>query len=116
MRRPAPQLRHPLRQPVLRPRPSPELSLLLLGLCACAARGAAPAPVVASQAPARPYVEPAPELPLGSLILSGDIAALRGRRPVQFLLLADDIARMERDLAPVHPEAKLQAGAILVGR
>jgi hypothetical protein len=94
---------------------SPErCAVLLSALCACAhaeAGSSAPVPV------ARPaYVVPPPELPLGSLLLSGDLAALRGRRPVHFLLLADDIAKLEHDLAPVHPEAKLQAGAILVGR
>jgi hypothetical protein len=94
---------------------SPELvvSLALCVLCACSARGtASPSTPLTT----RPYAVPPPELPLGSLLLTGDLVALRGQRPVHFLLLADDIAKMERDLAPVHPEAKLEAGAILVGR
>lgn len=106
-------------------RPGPERSRALcvaLLLSGCAARGAppgaAPAPLEppAAQAPSPRYVVARPELPLGALALAGDVAALHAHRPVRFLVLADDLAKMERDLAAVHPEARVQDGAILVGR
>jgi hypothetical protein len=98
---------------------SPELTVALaLLLFGCAAHGAEAGPVASRPEPAASpgYVVAPAELPLGALALSGDVAALHAHRPVRFLVLADDLGKLERDLAAVHPEARVQDGAILVGR
>jgi transglutaminase-like putative cysteine protease len=101
----------------------PEGALRLALLCLVGCASAPPAPVTSvsppaaapAPAPTRVVVPPS-SLPMGSLQLAGDVAALQAGHPVHYVVTADDLAQLARDLASVHPEAQPQPGAISIGR
>src|SRR5690349_12525948 len=97
--------------------PGGALRLALVCLVGCASTPPAPvasvSPPVVTPEPARVVVPPS-SLPMGSLQLQGDVAALQARAPVHYVVTADDLAQLARDLASVHPEAKSQPGAIAI--